>query len=228
MTYELCSRFHSEIRLNRYLSVANMDNEKAYKYYIANAHLAQAFLPLMQVFEVGLRNNINASMSAHYSDPDWILKLSTLDIGSVRGSTTRFKTDVDAIIERLKDKKFPTRDRVLSETSLSFWAEFFFNRFDDILGNIPFNTFENRQTGYNRKACYDDLLVIRDYRNRVCHHDTLFISRDTSGDRIDLKRPKTIRSKMLSIMEQISPDLNYLARTYDTIDAQINRIAAIA
>lgn len=63
-------------RINKYL-IATGSKTKAVKLYKANLKISQAFHPILGVMEVVLRNRLNTLISAHFSDPDWIINQKT-------------------------------------------------------------------------------------------------------------------------------------------------------
>ncbi len=66
-------QYFSSSRISRYLAATANSNQKATKLYKANLKVAQAFHPLLGVLEVVLRNRINDVLTAHFTDPDWII-----------------------------------------------------------------------------------------------------------------------------------------------------------
>ncbi|MDR1632782.1 MAG: hypothetical protein LBR97_07895 [Dysgonamonadaceae bacterium] len=59
MTFGDFEQYFSATRINRYLVATNHSKEKTVKLYKANLKIAQAFHPLLGIFEVVLRNNHN-------------------------------------------------------------------------------------------------------------------------------------------------------------------------
>jgi hypothetical protein len=227
MSYELLEKVHSKVRLERYLSLSKGDKQRAFEYYIANIELSTMAMPLLHMFEVTFRNTIHTSITKHYQDKNWLLKLPT-EIEEINGQKTRIFKDIQVVKERLlAHDKFITSDRIISELSLGFWVEFFYEKYDTVLGNATFSEFRNRQTGYNRKQCYEDLIFIRAFRNRVSHHDTLFIEKKDGQEIILKKRTFDFINKTLSILEQIDPDARYAAKKFGHTDRLKTKIASI-
>jgi hypothetical protein len=150
-------------------------------------------------------------------------------LAKIKGSDTQLKIDVRKAKERIKKHgKIITSDRIVSELSLGFWVELFFDKYHDVIGDAPFISFSNRQENYSIANCYADTRYIRTYRNRLSHHDTLFIQKVMGLDEIFFTRIKEFRVRVFRVLEQIHPDLRYLAsKNYDKTDNILTHISVI-
>ena len=71
MTEQQLRYYLSSPRFNIYLAQTNNNFDKAYWLYKVNIELSEAFYPILSVLEVCLRNAVNESLKAHFSDPYW-------------------------------------------------------------------------------------------------------------------------------------------------------------
>jgi len=76
MKFQKIRQYFSAPRINHYLQAANNSQVKGNKLYKANLKILQSFHPLLGIIEVVLRNRINDILTAHFTDPDWILKFT--------------------------------------------------------------------------------------------------------------------------------------------------------
>ncbi len=77
MKYQKVRLYLSSQRIDRYLIATGNRKTRAVRLYKANLKIAQSFHPLLGALEVTLRNRINTILSAHFSDPDWIINQKT-------------------------------------------------------------------------------------------------------------------------------------------------------
>ncbi len=73
MKYENLEAHLSRPRLQRFLKASGASKVKAQRHYRANLRVAQSFYPLLNLFEIILRNNITNQIASHFSDRNWIL-----------------------------------------------------------------------------------------------------------------------------------------------------------
>jgi hypothetical protein len=73
MKYKDFEYYLSPERMSRFYNACGYDKVKAKKLYRINLKLSKSFLPLLSLFEVGLRNAIHRELSLHFADPDRII-----------------------------------------------------------------------------------------------------------------------------------------------------------
>ena len=136
MKYQNVRLYISAPRLNKYLS-ATGSKTKAVRLYKVNLKISQAFHPLLGVVEVVLRNRINTILSAHFSDPDWIINQRTgfmndpalhfvyKKTGQMR-TNNYLKKEVEKAQRRLnKSGAVITSGKIIAEQTLGFWTNLF-------------------------------------------------------------------------------------------------------
>ena len=73
MEYEKLEEYISKARLDRYLVSCGNSKDRAKKLYEANIMVAQSFYPILNLFEIFLRNSINEKLATHFNDDAWII-----------------------------------------------------------------------------------------------------------------------------------------------------------
>ena len=73
MNYKTFQLYFSNPRVNRYYYAANSSKRKTISLYKQNLLIAQAIHPVIGIFEVVLRNSIDASLCKHFQDENWII-----------------------------------------------------------------------------------------------------------------------------------------------------------
>lgn len=136
MRFDKVRLYVSAPRIDRYLLAAGNRKAKAVKLYKANLKISQAFLPVLALLEVALRNRLNIILTAHFSDPDWIINQKTAFM--VNPSLRRFdlrtrrmvpnhalKQQVEKAERKLRNARTPiTSGKIISEQTFGFWTEF--------------------------------------------------------------------------------------------------------
>lgn len=165
--YELA---FSPARLSKYKAECGGDKRKAMTLYRYNVKLCQKYYAVLNIFEIILRNAVDRHFRALYKDPNWIE--NQLQTGGMLAYSPQ-RADALKHINDLKKKGKFTPDKVVSAQSFGFWT-YMFNK-------IPFNAggkklldiFPNKQVGLGQKAVYNELQDIKQFRNRIAHHEPI-------------------------------------------------------
>jgi hypothetical protein len=111
-------------RLNRYRIACNYNIRKTLCLYRANIRMSQAFLAVLGIFEVVLRNRIDAHYKAQFSEaPDWFL--TAMRPG---GFLTQdgCQSSLNKITQACKGLGGSySHDKLLSQLSFGFWKFMF-------------------------------------------------------------------------------------------------------
>ena len=170
MKYKEYEVAFSPARLSRYKAACGGDTRKAMTLYRYNVKLCQKYYAVLNIFEIILRNAIDRHFRAYYNDPNWIEH--QLQTGGMLAHSPKKAEAIKHIRDLTKRGKL-TPDKVVSAQSLGFWT-YMFNK-------IPFNTggkkildiFPNKQVGLGQKAVYNELQDIKQFRNRIAHHEPI-------------------------------------------------------
>ena len=170
MKYKEYEVAFSPARLSRYKAACGGDTRKAMTLYRYNVKLCQKYYAVLNIFEIIFRNAIDRHFRAYYNDPKWIEH--QLQTGGMLAHSPK-KAEVLKHIRDLTKRGKLTPDKVVSAQSLGFWT-YMFNK-------IPFNTggkkildiFPNKQVGLGQKAVYNELQDIKQFRNRIAHHEPI-------------------------------------------------------
>ena len=178
MRYKEYEMAFSPARLNRYKVACGGNTRKAMALYRYNVKLCQKYYAVLNIFEIIFRNAVDRHFRTYYNDPNWIEQ--QLQAGGMLAYSPQ-KADALKHINELKKKGILTPDKVVSAQSFGFWT-YMFNK-------IPFNAggkkildiFPNKQVGLGQKAVYNELQDIKQFRNRIAHHEPICF--DASGNR---------------------------------------------
>lgn len=143
--------------------------------YEWNAQVSAAFLEILCHVEVLLRNAIDRQFpatdpQAHLSIVDsrvWLCDPTILTAGS------RERVN-DAIARLQRERKRPTRDRVIASLSFGFWQTLFSGAYEELWRKRLWRAFPHG-SGKRREVANLTGPILH-FRNRVAHHEPIFFS----------------------------------------------------
>ncbi len=214
MRFEKIRLYISMPRIGRYLQAASNNKSKATRPYKANLKVLQAFLPIIAVLEVTLRNRINTILSAHFSDPDWIINqkngfmidpiLTHTDKRTGKNITNRYlKIEIEKAEKRiLKSGADVTSGKIISEQTFGFWTDLYEVHHYKILFGRPIQIFSNLPSGHGRKEVTDALTKIRLFRNRLYHNEPICFNGATKS----FQNAEDVHSLIINVLIWIDID----------------------
>jgi hypothetical protein len=162
-------------RFQAYLRASAGHHENAVALYHWNIMVSAAFMELLCHLEVLLRNAIDHQFEA--TDPMKPLSVVTPTVWLCDPAvlTGESRERVNEAIARLqRERKRPTRDRVVAALSLGFWQALFSGVYEDLWRATLFRAFPG---GTGRRREIAGLLgPILHFRNRIAHHEAIFSS----------------------------------------------------
>ena len=230
MKFEKVRFFVSAPRLDRYLLAVDNRKTKAVKLYKANLRISQAFLPVLAILEVVLRNRLNTILAAHFSDLDWITNqksgfmidstIMRFDKRSRKMVPNHFlREQVEKAEKKLRNARVSiTSGKVISEQTLGFWTEFFELAHYRVLLGRPIQIFNHLPAGHGRQKVYDALSNIRLFRNRLYHNEPICFN----GNTIDFQKAENIYQSIRDIFSWCDPELLLWIRDVDSINNRIS------
>ena len=178
MKYPEYERAFSAARLNKYLTACGGNTAKALILYRHNVKLCQKFYGMLNIFEVILRNAINEHYKAYFNDSDWIR--TQLAPGGMLSQHPQ-KSVVDKTIADLTAAGRYTNDRVVSSVTFGFWTYLFTKKPFRLGGQSLLKIFPAKATGLGQRAIYNELMAVKNFRNRIAHHEPICF--DSSGSK---------------------------------------------
>lgn len=173
----------SEVRLKRYLDQSKGDINAALMLYRWNIVLSQALYLPLQIWEVTLRNKINAAFSSRFGSGWPYVENFRRQLKSQE--ERKIKDAIDRQ-ERYRGFPKPSTDIIVADLSASFWVGVMGKGYD-----IPFTwrnwvkrVFPNDATA-DRAKMHGICMDLLDLRNRIAHHEPIY-HLDLQGLRDDL------------------------------------------
>lgn len=183
MDYIQFCAFFSEERTKKYKNATSGNQYSTQMLYFYNHRVARAFQPLVSNVEVVIRNKLNAAIARTYSDDKWLLhRVSGYSPTGCDPFTGRQPIRNAYLCDCLHkaDSKLTrkgrtiTQDRLISELDFGFWTALYNNSMPHEISASAMSIFGPLPPGTNRQRMKGDFNKIRQFRNRICHNNTLF------------------------------------------------------
>jgi hypothetical protein len=232
LNYNLITKFISASRLQNYEIVCLGDNKKALKLYQTNLRLAQAFYPLLSLFEVILRNALNEELTVLFTDTEWLTNQQT---GFMNHPSLTYRARTGAIKHNcfLKNSVAKsiadlgptvTQGKIIADLTFGFWTALFDRTHYRILSGRPIQIFVNLPPGANRNMIHQKLERVRDFRNRVYHNEPVIFKKEASGTLIfSLAQAQQIYSDIREFFQWLNLDFDSWTKRINNINFEISR-----
>jgi hypothetical protein len=230
MKFQDFRQYFSSSRISRYLAATDNSQTKAIKLYKVNLKVSQAFHPLLGVFEVVFRNRMNDILSAHFTDPDWIINQKTGFMSDPsltfiykrtgqRKTNDFLKREINKAEKRLRMSGTPiTSGKIIAEQTLGFWTDLLEVHNYRLLRGKPIQIFKTLPPGHGRKEVNDELDKIRRFRNRINHNEPVCFS----GNSVDFTETLAVYQSILKVLTWIDPELLKFISDLDKVQKTIN------
>jgi hypothetical protein len=221
LEYNKLEYYISQPRLNRFLIASGNSKEKAKRLYGVNLKVSQAFYPILNLFEIFLRNVVNYQVSSHYANPNWIIteKNGFMNDASLISSKFFLKNSVIKAEKAIRRNGGSiTSGKIIAEQSFGFWTCLFDTHHYRLIGGVVIHCFPNKPAHINRNLINQKLNRVREFRNRVYHNEPICFKNDD----IDFTEAKIIKQEIFELLEWIDNDLTNYVDYFNSIDAKIN------
>lgn len=221
MEYSKLEYYTSKPRLDRFLTACNNSKSKAQKLYRINVRVSQSFYPVLNLFEVFIRNTMNYRVSGYLSDPNWIInqKNGFMNDKSLKRSGYYLRNNVKKAERIIKRKGGTvTPGRVIAEQSFGFWTSLFDKHHYKLIGGVVIKAFTNKPARVNRSVLSKKLNEIRKFRNRIYHNEPIC----SKGSTINFEKAIQVKNNIYKLLKWIEQDLKQYVEYFDTITNKIN------
>lgn len=188
--------------------------------YRKNLLVSQAFYPILNLFEVFLRNALYNSIGTYFSDPDWIInqKNGFMSDPSLQRSNFFLKRCVEVSEKTIMRKGADiSSGKIIAEQSLSFWTSFFEPYNYRLIKGVPIKTFRYKPSSENRKSIADKLNRIRILRNRIYHNEPICFWQGKP----DFSNALQVQTEIYLLLSWIEPELKDYTKVFDSIDLKL-------
>lgn len=183
-----------EARFARYLSASSGDETAAMALYLWNAKAAQAFYLPIQIWEIGLRNQMNLFLSWKYGGA-WPHDEKRA-VRQLQGNDRSRLIEARERQGRNRGVSQASTDSIVADLSAGFWVGLLArgyevplqwrNNLSRVFPQAP-PEWRNKPTGWNAAAAHKSCEEILNLRNRVAHHEPIYhLNLDDLHNRLEL------------------------------------------
>lgn len=197
----LVANIISQERLTKYLKASGYNTERALALYGWNIQVSEAFFPVLSASEVCLRNIVSARLLLLYG-PTWWDEPAFLT--QIRKGTRIVKTARD----KLRSKGAVTSGGMTAELNFGFWVNMLLARHEAIFWTDLYKSFADLPAAVTYQALYARCDVVREFRNRVFHHEPI-LHRNITKE----------YSQIMELITWLSPDKAKWIKQYSRVMA---------
>lgn len=168
MKYNECLQVLSPARLNKYAQACGNDKAKTLRLYQYNIKLSQRFYGVIGMFEIMLRNAINIHYQGYFHDTNWIINQA-----HAGGLLEHDATDIQKTQNSYTAMGVYNNDKMVASFTFGFWTYLFTKRNYRVGGKTLLKIFPNKAHGLKQSDIYRELTAIREFRNRIAHHEPI-------------------------------------------------------
>jgi hypothetical protein len=205
------------------LVAAGNSKTKAQQLYRINLRVSQAFYPILNLFEIFLRNSINYQITLYFNNPNWIIseKQGFMNDNSLKTSKFFLKNAIEKAERTIRRKGgVISSGKVIAEQSFGFWTSLFETHHYRLIGGVVIHCFPNKPNNVNRSIISQKLNRIREFRNRVYHNEPICFD----GQNIDFRGAEYIRDEIFEMLTWIDPDLSAYVEYFDGVQSKISQV----
>lgn len=220
MDYNKLELFVSKARLDRFLTSCNGSKVRALELYKSNLLISQAFYPVLNLFEIFLRNSINRQLISYFHDNDWIInqKLRFMDDPSLVPSRYFLRESINKAETRIVRKGLSiTSGRIIAEQSFGFWTSLFERHHFSLIRGSIMGCFPLKPSWANRSRIAVTLQGIRDFRNRIYHNEPICFNCNS----INFGHAERIRQDIYSLLNWMDSETANHILFFDNINNRI-------
>jgi len=226
LEYSKLEYYLSQPRLKRFLHATGESRARAQKLYRVNLRVSQAFYPVVNLFEIFLRNTINYHVSSYFSNSNWIVseKKGFMSDPTLKRSRFFLKKCIQKAERTIKKKGSEvTSGKVIAEQSFGFWTSLFDTHHYRLIGGSPIHAFPLKPARANRKVINQKLNKIRKFRNRIYHNEPICFN----GQKIDFSEAHDIKDEIYELLDWIDTDLTNYVEYFNGIQSKIDSASNI-
>jgi hypothetical protein len=219
MDFNTSQKLYSVPRINKYARACGGDKRKTMQLYRLNLRLCQKFYGVLSVFEVVLRNAVNEHYTIYYSDSDWIVNQA-----KVGGLYAHEQDEIRTTANDYKKRGIYNNDKMVSALTFGYWTHLFSKKRYKLGGKTLLKIFPNKAKGLNQADVYEDLTHIREFRNRIAHHEPICFDGNGNISTAFARRHYQLICDYISYFGLRPNDVIQWAETPDEILKKIDRI----
>lgn len=226
MEHSKLEYYLSKPRFHRFLKATGNSSVRAQKLYRINLRVSQAFYPVLNLFEIFLRNSVYEEVTKYFSNPYWILTETTGFMSDPTLAPSRYflRNSIQKAEKTIKRKRNTvTAGKVVAEQSLGFWTSLFDRHHYRLIGGSPIQAFSQKPAHVNRRIINSKLNSVRTFRNRVYHNEPICFR----GSEVDFTEATKMMNELYDLLNWIDSELTDYVKYYDNVQSKIMAIQSL-
>ena len=211
MKYDEFLQVLSPARLNKYAQASGNEKAKTLRLYQYNIKLSQRFYRVIGMFEIMLRNAINTHYKQYFNDDNWIINQARPN-----GLLEQEASEIVHIQRTYTNMGVYNNDKMVASFTFGFWTYLFTRRNYRIGGKTLLQIFPNKAHGLKQTDIYKQLTAIREFRNRIAHHEPICFNATRA---IDTKYAKEHYELIRTYIEYMGFDSDSVLRMVEKPDS---------
>jgi hypothetical protein len=154
--------------------------QRAFELLLWNTHLSESLYLPLQVFEITLRNTLDASISKH-AGADWYRNMAWLQSWCQPKALRDIDKALDDGSKTPRLRSSTNHNHFIAGTTLGFWVNFLSPRYQRLWEHVLKNDWQ----GADRDQLFKVARHANDIRNRISHYEPVMIKRFTRDMELD-------------------------------------------
>lgn len=229
MTYKEYEVILTPSRMARYREACCCNDELAMELYFRNILLAETLFGVISLFEVALRNAIDAHYSSTHSNPDWLRDAAQVGGQFDNRGCARMQDIIQYAIRTKLSRRYD-KEQLIAECEMGVWRYLFARNQYRAMGGTLVDIFSARpkmvgEQAFDYQFVFNELGKINEMRNRIAHHEPICFKRGNEGETVvSTKQARYIYGHMLSFLTWMGIDSREFIAKIDSVEDECDKI----
>ena len=226
MTFTEYQSAFSVPRLDRYSRACLGDNLKAIEAYKSNVRLSQSVFGTLSIFEIALRNQIDAHYKGKFGN-DWLRSESSANGFLLSKGCETSLENVTSVISKLGGAY--THDEAITKLGFGFWRYLFAPKEFRAAGSTLLRIFPKKpiKRGIRQGDIFNRLSDINHIRNRIAHHEPICFNGRQQPIRLSDAYSRYRFNNVVTLLRWMDFDPNYILKDISEFDKEALFLKAI-
>lgn len=229
MTYKEYEAILTISRMTRYKEACRSNDELAVELYFRNILLSESLFGVISLFEVALRNAIDAHYSVSHSNPDWLRDAAQVGGQFDNRGCARMQDIIQYAISTKLNRGYD-KEQLIAECEMGVWRYLFARNQYRAMGGTLVNIFSARpemvgEQVFDYQFVFNELGKINEMRNRIAHHEPICFKKRKGGDTVvSTNQARYIYGHMLSFLTWMGIDSREFIAKIDSVEDECSKI----
>ncbi len=215
--------------MTRYKDACCSNEELAVELYFRNILLSESLFGVISLFEVALRNAIDAHYSLSRSNPDWLRDAAQAGGEFDNRGCARMQDIILYAISTKLNRRYD-KEQLIAECEMGVWRYLFARNQYRAMGGTLVDIFSARpekvgEQTFDYQFIFNELGKINEMRNRIAHHEPICFKKGKDGETVvSTRQARYIYGHMLSFLTWMGVDSRNFIAQIDSVEEDCNKI----